>query len=335
MNKASPNHKLAIVVPAYKSEFLAKALASIAGQADQRFNLYIGDDASPADIQAIARSALGARPYTYKRFESNLGGVSLARHWNRCVAMSNEPWVWLFSDDDLMDANCVEAFHNFLEIGGESADLLRFDGWTVDENGKITEPLAFDMDRETWLEFAYGYLMNWRRSYMQRLVFRRSAFESAGGFLDLPLCWATDDAAVIAFGRHRMINRIPGACVFWRKSCQNITPDRSFKKRKEKIRAICLFLHWFQDQLQTPREHLFVDDDAAFQRAMDHCLVEQIMGQGSLPAIANWNLLSRTRVKVCNGSRWSLLKYIVVAAVNDGLSALGQAAKKLAGRSGK
>ena len=209
---ALSQHQLAIVIPAFKPDFLARALECLVRQTDQRFNIYVCDDASPADIQSIARLSLGDRHYIYKRFENNLGGVSLARHWDRCVAGTTEPWVWLFSDDDLMDDNCVEVFNKFLEAEPELADIVRFDGWMVDEHDKIIEPLAFDSDRETWLEFAYGYLMNWRRSIMQRFIFRRSAYDRAGGFLDLPLCWATDDAAVIMFGQRKTICRSSKSC---------------------------------------------------------------------------------------------------------------------------
>src|ERR1035438_3966662 len=147
------NHKLAIVIPAFKGEYLAKALACLVRQTDQRFNIYVCDDASPADIEGIARVALGARSYAYKRFENNLGRVSLAKQWDRCVAVSNEPWIWLFSDDDLMDDNCVEAFYKFWENEGESADILRFGVWVVDADGKITAPFTVDLDTESWLEF--------------------------------------------------------------------------------------------------------------------------------------------------------------------------------------
>ena len=328
-------HKLAVIIPAFKADFLAKALTCVLRQTDQRFNLYVCDDASPADIQGIARSALGARPFAFKRFEKNLGGMSLARHWNRCVAMSNEPWVWLFSDDDLMDDNCMAAFYKFLDAGGDEADILRFDAWTVDEASRIVGLHSLHPDRETGLEFAYGHLMGWRNLFMQQHIFRRRAFDEARGFLDLPLAWATDDAAIIAMGQKKPIRRIPDARVSWRKSRQNITPDGSLKMRKEKLRADCLFLHWLQGQLQEPREHLFKDDDAAFQRAMDRYLVGRIATEGALPALANWNLLSRTRTGIGHSSRVALLKFIAVAAVNDGLSAVGQAAKKLAGRSGK
>jgi len=320
--------KLAVIIPAFKPDFLARTLESLLQQTDQRFSIYVCDDASPADVQSITRSVLGTRPHTYKRFENNMGGASIAKHWDRCVALVREPWIWLFSDDDLMDERCVEAFYRFLEREGEITDLLRFDGRLVDEHGEITGLFAVHLDQESWLEFAYGRLMGWRRSFMQQLVFRRDAFEKAGGFLDLPLGWGTDDAAVIAMGQQRTIRRIPGAHVYWRSSRRNITPDRSLKVRKNKLRAICLFLRWLQSQLQAPREHLFEGDDTAFLRAMDRCLVEAILNQGSLPALANWSLLLHTRGQV-GGSRFSLLKCIAIAGLNDSMSNLGRAARTL------
>jgi glycosyltransferase involved in cell wall biosynthesis len=327
------SQELAVVIPAFKSDFLARTLEALVQQTDQRFNLYVCDDASPADIESITRSTLGERPYTYKRFENNLGGVSLAKHWDRCVALVREPWVWLFSDDDLMDAGCVEAFHRFLETKGEVTDLLRFDAWIIDEYDKVTGLHTLNFDRESWLEFAYGRLMGWRRSFMQQLVFRRSALEEAGGFLDLPLGWGTDDAAIIAMGRRSAIRRIPDVRIYWRCSEKNITPGRSFKVKKNKLRAICLFLQWFRNQLETPREHLFEDDETAFLHAMDRCLVEQIAIDGSLAALANWRLLLHTRVHVCDGHRSSLVKYIAVAGLSDSMSSLGRIAKVLVKRS--
>lgn len=335
MSAISNPPQLAIIVAAFKQEYLAKALACLARQTDQRFNLYICDDASPADIQGIARSALGSRPYIYKRFETNLGGKSLAKHWDRCVAITNEPWVWLFSDDDLMDDNCVAALNKFLDAEGESTNLVRFNAWIVDESDAVTGLHTLHLEAETWLEYGYGHFMDWRRTFMQQLIFRRSAFDQTGGFLDLPLCWGTDDAIVIAMGRHesKPVRRVPGARMYWRISRQNITPDRSIARRKEKLRAICLFVHWFDSLLKEPRDHMFPNDHAAFRSAMDRYLVQQVMIEGALPALANWKLLSSTRLEKCHGSRASLLKYILVVGVSDAITFIGRAAKKLSGRS--
>ena len=334
MSSSTP-HRLAVIIPAYKPDFLARSLACLARQTDQRFSLYVFDDASPADIQSLARSALGTRTFIFKRFEKNLGGTSLPQHWNRCVAETREPWVWLFSDDDLMADDCVAAFNKFLETGEDTADIVRFDGWLVDEEDQVTGPHTFEPERESWLEYAYGHLMGWRRLFMQQLVFRRTAFDQMGGFVNLPLATATDDAALIALARHKPVRQLSGAKAYWRSSQKNITPDRSIRKRTEKFRAVLLFLAWLQKQLQPPREHIFPGDQAAFLRAMDRFLVEQILNHGARPALANWSLLSETRAWIGNGSRVALLKYIVVAAVNDGITAFALFLRKLARHSAK
>ena len=44
---------LAIVIPAYKPDFLLKTLTSIYSQSCKDFNLYIGDDCSPYDLSSI------------------------------------------------------------------------------------------------------------------------------------------------------------------------------------------------------------------------------------------------------------------------------------------
>lgn len=325
----SPGHKLGVVIPAFKPDFLARTLESLSQQTDQRFNIYVCDDASPADVQTITQSVLGPRRFTYKRFENNLGHISIARHWNRCIALGREPWIWLFSDDDIMDPGCVEAFYRFVEAEEEVTNVLRFDGWIVDEHEKVTELFPVNFDRERGLDFAYGRLMGWRRSFLQQLIFRRSALEKTGGFLDLPLGWSADDAAIIAMAQDEPIRRISGPRVYWRKSRKNIAPNISFKVRKKKLRAVCLFLQWLRGQLEQPREHLFESDDTAFIRAMNSCLEMAILNQGLLPALANWNLLLHTRRQVCDGSRVSLVRSIAIAGVNDTISKFGEVARVL------
>ena len=102
--------RLAIVIPAYKTKFLREALLSITSQSDKNFQLYIGDDASPESIAEVVREFSEKLPVKFHRFDENFGKTSLVKHWERCVRMTSEPWVWIFSDDDLMDADCVAAF---------------------------------------------------------------------------------------------------------------------------------------------------------------------------------------------------------------------------------
>ena len=53
----------------------------------------------------------------------NFGGHDLVAQWNRCIQLTqNEPWLWLFSDDDIMGPRCVEYFFNTIAI--DNGDIL-------------------------------------------------------------------------------------------------------------------------------------------------------------------------------------------------------------------
>ena len=45
-----------------------------------------------------------------------MGKTNLIAHWNRCLdLLQEEEYFCLFSDDDVMESRCVEAFYQSLE----------------------------------------------------------------------------------------------------------------------------------------------------------------------------------------------------------------------------
>lgn len=102
--------RLAFFIPAYKAIFLPAALDSIAAQTCKDFTLYVGDDCCPEPIGSVVEQYRGKIALVYQRFNTNLGGKDLVAQWERCIAMSKDkPYIWLFSDDDVMEPNFVEA----------------------------------------------------------------------------------------------------------------------------------------------------------------------------------------------------------------------------------
>ena len=237
-------HPLAIVIPAYKSSFLQEVLSSIANQTCQRFQLYVGDDAGSEEIGNIIRKFSSKLPMIYKRFEKNLGGVSLVRHWKRSICMGNEPWVWLFSDDDLMDAACVEKFYDELKMTDGRHDLYRFNSISIDGAGRLLSENAFHPQNETGSDFLVARLQGGRTSTAQELIFSRAAWEAAGGFPDFPLGWAADDAFIALLGSRRPIRVIPGPRLGWRLSGRNISTNNSCALAIQKLQACREFVEW-------------------------------------------------------------------------------------------
>jgi glycosyltransferase involved in cell wall biosynthesis len=250
MTEASSLRELAIVIPAYKTKFLRESLQSIVSQTDQNFQLYIGDDCSPEPVVDIVQEFSKKLSLKYHRFDRNLGGTSLVKQWERCVRLSEEPWVWLFSDDDTMEPGCVAAFLAELEKTRGQHDLYRFNTIWVNSNKNTSEENPPYPTEETGVDFLHAKLHNTRRSTLQELIFSRQAWEACGGIPDFPLAWASDDAFIAKLGTHRSIRTIAGPRVVWRWSNMNITSDNSAPKLRAKLKASEEFVRWVIDYFE-------------------------------------------------------------------------------------
>lgn len=243
------HHPLAIVIPAYKAAFLREVLESIADQSCRNFQVYVGDDASPENIRDIVREFSRKLPMHYERFPKNLGGISLSEHWRRSIALSDEPWVWLFSDDDLMEEGCVEAFYRELNATSGRHELYRFNTCSINGHGRLVSENVRHPQNETGPDFLVSRLRGGRTSTAQELIFSRVAWEAVGGFPDFPLGWASDDAFIASLGARKPIRVMPGPRLKWRLSGKNISTDNSFAMAIQKLQACRKFVEWAADFL--------------------------------------------------------------------------------------
>ncbi len=237
--------KLAIVIPAYKNDFLRNAILSITSQTCQDFVLYIGDDCSPNDLYSIV-SEFEAQPnIVYHKFDTNLGGSDLVAQWNRCLDLvGDENWCWLFSDDDVMDSGCVEQFYNAVDKYKDSK-LFHFDIKIINEaDEEIRQPAAFPAQ----LSIPSFHLKKWRSqisSYVVEYIFEKEYFLSMGGFQQFKFAWHTDEATWTKLGHPNGLITIKGAYVRWRRSSVNITPNNRDKQIVSgKLDADIMFSKW-------------------------------------------------------------------------------------------
>ena len=238
-------HRLAIIIPAYKATFLPAALDSLAAQTCKAFTLYVGDDCSPEPIGGIVEQYRDNIELVYQRFDYNLGGKDLVAQWERCIAMSqDEPYIWLFSDDDVMEPNCVELLLQQIENTKGTYDLYHFDSYRIGENGKfelLRKPYPSIL---TSYDYYKGKMLGKYDSYVVENVFSRSIYEQSGGFKSFDLAWGSDVATWCIFSNAKGMCNVPRALIGWRRSSQNITPDRSKEAAERKLMADCAFLCW-------------------------------------------------------------------------------------------
>lgn len=286
---AEEYNRLAIVIPAYKAKFLSETLDSIAAQIDQRFCVYIGDDCSPEKIGDIVSQYKGRFNYVYQRFDTNLGGADLVAQWERCIAMTQgEEWIWLFSDDDYMDKECVAAFYRELNRNRHQVDLYRFDVRILNRDVYAEQS---DFPVLTDSVYLYKNKMSGKcPCFAVEYIFSRRIYQQQGGFQNFDLAWNSDVATWIKFGTNGIVT-IKGPVVTWRASGDNITTDVSNGVNARKWKATVSFLVWVKNYCKEYGYNCDLFTDIIFIRtlhgdsrfiSLDYCLdnANEYIGSG-------------------------------------------------------
>lgn len=213
---------LAIVIPAFKAAFLDQTLESLAAQTKKDFFVYIGNDAGDAEIGQIVNRYTDRLNIIYRRFEYNLGSVSLVKQWQRCLEMvQEEEWIWILPDDDFADPQCVERFCQQLEVA--DFDLFRFNVHFVDADGVVFKtnpplPLIQDVFENLLEKLSFS-----RASTVAEFIFKKRKLMEVGGFAEIPLAWGSDDLLCFIMGVDKGIYCCNNAFVYLRQSDLNIS----------------------------------------------------------------------------------------------------------------
>lgn len=215
---------LAIVIPYYKRTFFEITLQSLLYQTDQRFKVYIGDDASPESPLNLFSKYQDKFDFHYHRFEENLGGTSLVKQWERCLELINdEKWIMILGDDDVLENNCVATFYeNLNEINELKVNVVRFATKVINCEGETISRVHVHPKLENSIEFLMRKFKGGTRSTLSEYVFKKQIVETIK-FKDLPLAWYSDLLAVLEFSQFGLIYTINDAVVHFRISGLNIT----------------------------------------------------------------------------------------------------------------
>lgn len=258
--------KLAIIIPAYKIDYFKETLESLANQTCKDFTVYIGDDCSSADFKSLILKYMDKLNIIYHRFQENLGGRDLVGHWKRCVELTQgEPWLWLFSDDDVIGERCVELFYE--EIACEAKyDIYHFDVKVINSDGKIVNtpkayPSTFDAI-DFYKQKATGKI----ESFVVENLFSREIYNHIGGFVEFDMAWGSDTATWISMSFQRGMRRIDGDNVFWRRSNLNITPQNSRQMCIRKLEANIEYFCWANSLFKDSRSAKICNSYYLFRR---------------------------------------------------------------------
>jgi hypothetical protein len=155
--------------------------------------------------------------------------------------MSDEPWIWLFSDDDMMSPDAVERFLAALKQSGDNACLWRFNVVAVDENdNRLSQHWSTYPEHEGWREAVEAHLrpVNRQCCSIQNVIFPRSVYQAENGFADYPLGYGSDMVTWTRFSRRGGWRTVPEALVFGRVSSLAISGNYVLALRRSNDRIL-------------------------------------------------------------------------------------------------
>lgn len=129
------NPVVSVCIPTYRgAAYLAASIDSVLAQSYPHFEVWILDDNSPDDTQAVASRYSDPR-IRYVRHPQNLGPQG---NWNRCLELAQGKYFKLLPHDDLLAADCLEEQVSVLE-GDSAGDIALVFGsrQIIDPEGRI------------------------------------------------------------------------------------------------------------------------------------------------------------------------------------------------------
>lgn len=290
-------NKLAIVIPAFKIRFLSQTLDSIARQSCKDFTLYIGDDNSPDDIYSVVREYEDVIDIVYKKFPENLGSKDLLSHWERCIDMAVEPYIFFFSDDDIMPFDIVSRFYDTLSKYPQK-EFFRIQLAVVSERNELISTNSCLKDTVTAEEMLCDKLFGKMNSAACEFIFSANLYHKIKGFVHFPLAWCSDDATFFKMAQEADgAIAIHGYPVLWRNAeGVNISNDKSYNK--EKVTATLMFIRWLRENYSYRKDRYFKQSLYRYIR----CLLRETL---------QWNYSNKDLFSLCKSIYCITPKYSV------------------------
>ena len=193
--------KFSFFLPAFKAEYLDKAIRSIIEQSLREWELLIVNDASPENVDAIVSSYLADPRVKYYQNEKNLGRDNLVGFWNSYIPACSGKYIVFASDDDLYEPDYLQEMLSLTEEYPD-CDLFHCRIQYINKDGNIIQIAQPAQCYETQMDFIYQRLVWKRKQTLQEFVFRKAALLKKGGLVSFPLAWTSDSATTYLMAEH-------------------------------------------------------------------------------------------------------------------------------------
>ena len=238
--------KYTFLLPAYKVQFLQKAILSIINQTYSDWQLIVSDDCSPEDIHSIAKKFQDNR-INYRRNEQNIGGRNLVEHWNLLLSLCHSEYCILASDDDVYESTFLEEI-DLLTRKYPLVNLFHARAQCINKEGKIFKEDALYKEYVNQLDYLEQLDYYNHIECIANYVYHTQTLRDLGGFVYLPLAWGSDTATCNLMAKNGVANT-KDVLFSFRMSGMNISSQPISNKAitQKKFKACCLYDELMQD----------------------------------------------------------------------------------------
>jgi len=178
---------ISIAIPVYNgAEYLGEALASIAAQTDQDFELVVSDNCSTDDTTRILADFAASHPNVVVSRSDRF--ILQGENVNRVMSLCTGQWVKLLCHDDLLDPACIATMRETLgQIDSASVGVVGHDEQWLFANGHRTTTPRYEPFITTWngREYLQSHLNGEGVPVIPSLttaMVNRAAFDASAGF---------------------------------------------------------------------------------------------------------------------------------------------------------
>lgn len=190
------SRKVSVIIPCYNyGRFLAEAVDSVLRQIRLPDEILISDDASTDDTRDIAQFFAGQYPDLI-RVNTNESNLGIVKHFNRAISLTSGDYVMFLGADNRLRSDYLSKTCEALDLHPEAAiaytDFALFgprarivhESFLRSNSGSVIENELFLVRFPDFDEAAKARLLRGDNFIHGSSLYRRSAFEQAGGYQD-------------------------------------------------------------------------------------------------------------------------------------------------------
>ena len=256
---------VSVGLPAYKAEFLSRAIDSVLQQTYRNLELIIVNDCSPHDIQSVVSRYDDAR-IKYFVNETNVGVKDPACNWNECLKKAGGEYFCLICDDDVYEPEFIE---EMLKLADKYPQCNVFHSSVKVFNAKdeVIQVFPKSPEWESTAEYIINVSERKRKQTISEWMYKREHIVSLGGYSNLPLAWGSDYLSIMRFSVDGGIASTDKELAVFRRSDINITMQKQ-GQCETKVQALSLY----RKELQK-----LVSGDKELSRAVSASCIESII----------------------------------------------------------